>query len=160
MRTGRDSGAFRRWSRRETAHVAAERLFVRGAVGALAMTAVRRLTTRVGLVERTPPERVAHEGFPGLLAQVPPRHRGAAILAAHVAFGAVAGAVFRTLPNGVRARRWSGPAYGLAIWAAYEAGVAPLVLRVERRRNRPVAERVAIAADHALYGLVLASRRT
>ena len=140
--------------------MAAERLFVRGAVGALAMTAVRRLTTRVGLVERTPPERLAHEGFPRLLARVPPRHRGAAILAAHVAFGAVAGAVFGMFPSGVRARRWSGPAYGLAIWAAYEAGVAPVVLRVERRRNRPVAERVAIAADHALYGLILASRRT
>src|SRR5215212_7166282 len=98
MRTGGDSGEFRPGSRRETADMAAERLFVRGAVGALAMTAVRRLTTRVGFVERTPPERLAHEGFPGLLAHVPPPHRGAAILTAHVAFGAVAGAVFRTLP--------------------------------------------------------------
>jgi hypothetical protein len=140
--------------------VAAERFFVRGAVGALAMTAVRRITTRLGLVERTPPERLAHEGFPGLLAQVPPQHRGAAILAAHVAFGAVAGSVFGALPSGVRARRLSGPAYGLAIWAVYEAVVAPLVLRVERRRARPDAERVAIAADHALYGLVLTSRGT
>ena len=140
--------------------MAAERFSLLGAVGALAMTAVRRFTTRIGLVERTPPERLAHEGFPGLLARVPPRHRGTAILAAHVAFGAGAGSVFGTLPSGVRARRWSGPAYGLAIWAAYEAAVAPLVLRVERRRNRPVAERAAIAADHVLYGLVLTSRRT
>ena len=56
-----------------------------------------------------------------------------------------------------RARRSkTAGADGLALWALFEA-----VHRSRRgsRRERPVAERVALAADHVLYGLVLTSGR-
>jgi uncharacterized membrane protein YagU involved in acid resistance len=134
------------------------RSLARGAVGAMAMTGVRRVTTGVGLVEKPPPERIVHEGFPDLLAQVPSDYRDEVIEVAHWAYGAVAGAAFGVLPAGVRRHVWSGPVYGLAIWAAFEAGLAPVVLGLEESRRRPIRERLTIAADHVLYGLVLAAR--
>jgi hypothetical protein len=124
----------------------------------MAQTALRRVTTGVGLVGRPPPERIALEGVPTLLASVPVEHRAEAIELAHWAYGALAGAVYATLPARLRDRGWAGPAYGVAIWLVFEAALAPTLLGLERTRERPLSERLALAADHALYGAVVAKR--
>lgn len=129
----------------------------RGAVAAMAMSGVRELTVSLGLVERPPPEEIAEEAVPELLAAVPAAYREAAVELAHWGYGAATGAVFARLPGGLRRRVWSGPAYGLAVWALFEAGTAPL-LGLQPRSGRPLAERAAIALDHVLYGLVVAGR--
>ena len=131
---------------------------VRGAFAAMAMTGIRRVTTGLGLVEKPPPERIATDAFPHLLAQVPPDHRDEAIELAHWGYGAAAGAAFGALPTRVRRNLLAGPVYGLAIWLAFEAGVAPMLLGIGHTKHRPLRERFAIAADHVVYGLVLAAR--
>ena len=131
---------------------------VRGAVAAMAMTGVRRVTTGVGLVEQPPPERIAREGFPGILARVPRDHRDEAIELAHWAYGAVAGAAFGALPAGRRRGAWAGPLYGIGIWAAFEAVLAPLVFGPRFARGPRILERLAIAGDHVLYGLVVGAK--
>ena len=131
---------------------------LRGAVGAMAMTGMRRLTTGLGLVEQTPPEAVAEEGVPSLFRRVPPERRDEALELAHWAFGAVAGALFALLPRSLRRSRAAGPGYGLAIWALFEAAVAP-ALGLRRSQEPRRQERLAIAADHVLYGAVLAGDR-
>ena len=124
----------------------------------MAMTGMRVVTVGVGLVRRPPPEEIAAEGVPALFARLPPERRDAALELAHWAYGAAAAAAFAALPPGVRRPRWSGPAYGVAIWALFEAGIVPL-LGLQRATDRPLAERAAVAADHVLYGAVVGARR-
>jgi hypothetical protein len=129
-----------------------------GVVGAMAQTALRRVTTGLGLVRRPPPEQIALEGVPTLLARVPAEHRDEAIELAHWAYGAFAGAVYTTVPRALRQRGWGGPAYGVAVWLLFEAVLAPALLGLERTKERPHRERLALAADHTLYGAVVAKR--
>jgi hypothetical protein len=132
------------------------RTAIRGVVAAMAMTGLRRITTGLGLLKETPPEEVAERGLPSLFSQVPPRYREEAIELAHWTYGAAAGAAFAALPDGVRRRSWSGPAYGLGIWLAYEVAVAPLLgLRVA---ERTASERAMVALDHVLYGAVVGAQ--
>ena len=123
----------------------------------MAMTGMRQMTTGLGLVQRTPPERILREGVPSLLARVPVEHRDEAIELAHWGYGAAAGAAFGLLPQAIRRNVWAGPAYGLAIWALFEGAVAPL-LGLNRAPDRTATERACIAVDHLLYGLVVAAR--
>lgn len=132
------------------------RTAARGVAAAMAMSVVRSFTTRVGLVALTPPERFADEGVPHLLRRIPPDRRDEAIELSHWLFGGVAGAAYTLLPERLRDDGRVGVAYGLAIWAGYEAVVAPL-LAPRRTTPRPLRERVALAADHVLYGAVLAA---
>ena len=129
----------------------------RGIIAAMAMTGMRRVTTRLGLVREPPPEAVASQGVPALLALVPIENRGEAIELAHWGYGALGGGIFGSLPAVLRRHAWAGPAYGLAVWLLFEVLLAPL-LGIDRARDRKVAERLAIAADHVLYGLVVANR--
>ncbi|MDQ2960189.1 MAG: DUF1440 domain-containing protein [Candidatus Dormibacteraeota bacterium] len=126
-----------------------------GAVAAMAMSGMRTLTTELGLVGETPPEAMAKQGAGGLLKQVPRGARGAAIELSHWGFGALSGSVFGVLPGWLRRHRWAGPAYGLLIWLGFEVGLAPALGLSQAKATRPV-ERAAIAADHVLYGLILA----
>jgi hypothetical protein len=129
---------------------------LRGVVAAMAMTGLRAVTEGLGLLEEPPPDEIAKRGVPSLFAQVPPEYRAAAVQISHLAFGAAAGSAFALLPDGVRRRRVAGPAYGLAVWVAFETVLAPaLGLRVE---SRPARERLMLALDHALYGAVLGAR--
>jgi hypothetical protein len=131
--------------------------FLRGTIAAMAMSGMRRATTGFGLVRAVPPEDVFERGAPELLAEIPVERREAAIELAHWAFGAAAGAAFGLLPRRAREPKWTGPAYGLGIWALFEAVGAPL-LGLRRPRERPVSERAALAADHVLYGLIVSGR--
>jgi hypothetical protein len=123
----------------ETAHAAS-----RGAIAAMAMTGMRAFTVSLGLVEQAPPQQIAGERR-GL--------RRAAVELAHWGVGAAAGAGYGALPLPWRRRKWSGPLYGLLIWTGFEAA-APL-LGLPHAEGPRITERLATAADHALYGVVL-----
>ena len=133
----------------------------RGAVGAMAMTGMRVLTTELGLVEQTPPQAVGRQrarGARALLRRAPRKQRRGLIEAAHWAFGAGGGAAFGALPGAMRRRPWAGPAYGLVVWLGFELGIAPVLGLSQAKRMRLV-DRLALAADHLLYGLVLSEGR-
>jgi hypothetical protein len=66
----------------------------------------------------------------------------------------MAGAGYGALPERLRDQPWSGPAYGLAVWLGFAAGIAPVLGIHQSRRIRPQ-DRVALIADHLLYGFVL-----
>ena len=138
---------------REMLHGAA-----RGAVGAMAMTGVRVFTTELGLVEQTPPQAVARQRARALLRRAPRRQRRSLIEVAHWVFGAGGGAAFGALPGAVRRRPWAGPAYGLVVWLGFELGIAPVLGLSQAKRVRLV-DRLALAGDHLLYGLVLSGTR-
>ena len=128
---------------------------VRGVVAAMAMTGLRRMTKGLGLMRESPPERVARKGVPQLFARIPASRRDEAIELAHWAYGAVAGGVYGALAAGVRRRPWAGPAYGVAIWVAFEAAVAPVLFGPAEPRERPAGERLALVLDHLLFGAVV-----
>ena len=132
-----------------------------GAVGAMAMTGMRVMTTELGLVEQTPPQALSRQrarGVRALLRRAPRKQRRGLIEAAHWAFGAGGGAAFGALPREVRRRPWVGPLYGLVVWLGFELGIAPALGLSQARRVRLI-DRLALAADHLLYGLVLTATR-
>jgi hypothetical protein len=131
---------------------------VRGAIAAMAMTGMRAFTVDLGVVDQTPPEAILKQKASGLLRRVPRGRRVATIELAHWGYGAAGGSMFAMLPEEIRLRRWAGPAYGLAVWLGFEMAIAPALGLKQARRLR-VAERVALAADHLLYGLVLSELR-
>jgi hypothetical protein len=93
-----------------------------------------------------------------MLRRVPRGRRRAAIELAHWSYGAVGGAAYAVLPEGLRRQAWSGPAYGLLVWVGFELCLAPVLGLKQAKKQRPV-ERAALAADHLLYGLVLSEIR-
>ncbi len=132
------------------------RAFARGVIAAMAMSGLRKVTTGLRLVEQIPPERIALEGVPALVRLVPPERRDVVVEFAHWAYGGIGGAVFGLLPEPVRRRGWAGPLYGVAVWLGYETTLAPM-LALHRRNEPSPTERVALVADHVLYGAVVAS---
>ena len=123
----------------------------------MAMTGVRSLTTQLGIVRLTPPEELGRHGAGApLLQRVPPKRRGAALELAHWAYGGLGGAAFALAPHRASGSKTFGAAYGLALWALFEAVIAPVA---GADRERPLQERAALAADHILFGLVLTSGR-
>ena len=130
----------------------------RGAIAAMAMTGMRKVTTNLGLVGQTPPQAILRQRAAGLLRRVPRGRRQTGIELAHWGYGAAGGVAFALLPEELRRRAWAGPVYGLALWAGFELGIAPVLGLTQAKRARP-AERIALAADHLLYGLVLSEFR-
>ncbi len=104
------------------------------------------MTTALGLVGRPPPERIL------------PARQEETVELAHWLFGAAAGVTFGILVRPRIRSRWAGPAYGLVIWAAFEVAVAPL-LGPDRPQERSLAARLAVAADHVLYGTIVAGEQ-
>ena len=132
---------------------------IRGAIASMAMTGLREFTRHVGLLEEPPPETI-------LRTVLRPRWRGARrgprraqAEIAHWTYGAAAGVLFAALPPVVRRSAWSGPVYGLLVWAGFEGGVAPLLGLPQARRQR-VLDRIALATDHLLYGSLLSENAT
>ena len=131
---------------------------VRGAVAAMAMTGMRAFTQDMGFVEQTPPKALFKERAAGLRRRVPRTKRRAVVELAHWGYGGVGGVGFGVLPDDLRRQPWAGPAYGLALWAGFELGIAPALGLTQAGKLRLV-ERVALAADHVLYGFVLSETR-
>jgi hypothetical protein len=151
---GRDAGASSSLDAPELAHAG-----VRGAVAAMAMTGMRAFTKSLGIVDEAPPEAILGQRARGLIRRVPRKRRRAAVELAHWSYGAAGGVAFGALPDAVRRRAWSGPVYGLVVWAGFELGLAP-VLGLRQAQERRLAERAALAGDHLLYGLVLSETRS
>ncbi len=127
----------------------------------MAMTGMRVMTTELGLVEQTPPEALSTQrarGLRSLVRRAPRKQRRGLVEAAHWAFGAGGGAVFGALPRAIRRSPWAGPAYGLVVWLGFELGIAPALGLSQAKRVRLI-DRLALAADHVLYGLVLSATR-
>jgi hypothetical protein len=131
---------------------------LRGAIAAMAMTGMRAFTVDLGIVEETPPQAILKQKARGLIRQVPKKHRRAAIELAHWGYGAGGGALFALLPEELRRQPWAGPVYGLGVWLGFEVGLAP-VLGLTQAKKLRAAERLALAGDHLLYGLVLSEIR-
>jgi hypothetical protein len=131
---------------------------LRGSIAAMAMTGMRALTVDLGIVQEEPPQAIFKQKARGLIRRVPRNRRRAAIELAHWGYGAAGGAAFGLLPAPLRRAPWAGPAYGLLVWLAFEAGIAPALGLTQARKLR-LAERAALAADHLLYGLVLSEIR-
>ncbi len=132
------------------------RTTARGVIAAMAMTGLRRVTTTADLVKETPPEAIIGQRAPALLQQVPKERRPVLLELMHWGYGGVGGAMFGMLPESIRRHRWAGPAYGVLLWAGFEAGIAPLLGLEQAKERRPV-ERAMFLADHVLYGMIVAT---
>ena len=131
---------------------------LRGTVAAWAMTGMRSLTVNLGLVEEPPPRAIMRQKSRGIYRLAPKRARRVGQELFHCGYGAVGGAAFALLPEEARLRPWAGPLYGVAVWLTFELAVAPLLDLAQAKKTRPV-DRVALAADHLLYGFVLSETR-
>jgi hypothetical protein len=131
---------------------------MRGIVGAMAMSGLRNLMRDAGLMDEEPPRALVKRFRP--LSRVRPTGPSRVnVELVHWGVGAGGGVVFAALPEALRARPWVGPVYGIAIWLSFDAMIAP-ALGVRHAESRPVGQRIALAADHTLYGLVLAEPRS
>lgn len=131
---------------------------MRGAVGAMAMTGMRAFTISMGLLKESPPQAIVRQRAKALFRAAPRGRRRGSIELMHWGYGAAGGAAFALLPDRVRRRAWAGPVYGLVTWLGFEAVIAPALGLSQAKHRRPV-ERAVLAADHALYGLVLSDTR-
>jgi hypothetical protein len=124
----------------------------RGLVAAMAMTGMREASTRLGLLRRIPPEAIVEDADPGVVDDLPPGRRELAIELLHWGYGAAGGAAFAALPAGLRRHPAAGPAYGAVVWLLFEAVLDPaLGLRWDRLPR----ERLALLADHLVYGAIV-----
>jgi len=131
---------------------------MRGVIAAQAMTGMRALTISLGLVDEPPPRAILRQKSMGIFRFVPTRRRRTVQELMHWGYGAAGGAAFAALPDRVRRRAWFGPLYGLVVWLGFELAQAPLMDLKQAKNLRP-AERLALAADHLLYGFVLSETR-
>jgi len=136
----------------------------RGTLAAMTMTALRQVTTGLGLVDQTPPDAILKQRAFGVVVRTPrlafflATRQVALVELAHWFYGAVGGAAFTRLPLSMRRHKWVGFGYGLATWIGFELSVAPVLGLDQARRIRPI-ERLMFAVDHVLYGVVLAGDR-
>jgi hypothetical protein len=129
------------------------RACARGAIGAMAMSGLRQFTTAIGVVRKVPPESVLERTAPRIFRRMPPERRPAMVELTHWSYGAFGGLLFGLLPWAARRRPWAGPIYGVAFWAVFEAAIAP-ALGLPRAPGR-APERLALLADHVVYGIVV-----
>jgi hypothetical protein len=122
----------------------------------MAMTGARRMTTALGLVRETPPDAVLDRIGTGTHLHMTSRARTSASELAHWGYGAAGAVTFGSLPPALRGSRLAGPVFGLGVWLVFETVIAR-VFRLQRTGGRR--ERAALAADHILYGLLIARPR-
>lgn len=125
----------------------------------MAMTGLRVVTTRSGLLEQTPPDAIVEQAAPPAVRELPPHRRELVTELAHWAYGAAGGAAYAVVAARLRHRRWLGPVYGVVLWLTFEIVLAPL-LRLEYARDRRIAWRAMVILDHLLYGVMVAGRLT
>ena len=70
----------------------------RGAIASMAMSGLRRITTTLGWLERTPPEAIVADRAPELFHRVPVERRAVLVEAAHLGYGTLGGVAFGLLP--------------------------------------------------------------
>lgn len=128
---------------------------VRGVVASMAMSGLRQLTTALDLVDQVPPESVLRKTAPQVFNRVPVQRRPALVEVIHWSYGGFGGALFGLLPRPLRRRAASGPIYGILFWGVFQAVLVPaLGLHSSHAQAR---QRLALLADHVLYGAVVAA---
>lgn len=137
---------------------------MRGTVAAMAMSAVRQVTTSFDLVQQTPPDAILKQRALGMLVRSPKlayfvaRRQVGLVELAHWGYGAVGGAAFALLPRWLHEKRWVGAGYGVVTWLVFELSIAPVLGLRQARRIRAV-ERLTFLGDHILYGAILGADR-
>jgi hypothetical protein len=127
----------------------------RGVVAAMAMSGLRQLTTALDLVEQVPPESILRKTAPHVIFRVPVQRRPALVEAIHWSYGALGGGLFGLLPRRLRRHAATGPVYGVLFWGFFQAVLVPVLgLSAGHTETR---QRVALLADHVLYGAVVAA---
>lgn len=129
---------------------------VRGLIAAMAMSGLRRVSTTLRWLERPPPEAILQDRAPRLFYRVPVEQRPLLVEAAHLLYGTAGGVAFGMLPPRWRRSSWAGPAYGVLFWSLYQVVIVP-VLGINENPRVPGAHRLALLADHLLYGVVVAA---
>jgi uncharacterized membrane protein YagU involved in acid resistance len=124
----------------------------------MAMTGMRNVTAALGLLEEAPPRAILRKQSKGLIRMVPRKKRRGVIEVFHWGVGVQGGVGYALLPENVRRTRWSGPVYGLVMWAFFDAVAAP-AMGVDHAKDKPIGQRVALMADHLVYGLILSETR-
>ena len=122
------------------------------------MTGMRKVTKDLGIVEQTPPQAILRQRAAGLLRRVPRGRRKTGIELAHWGYGAAGGVGFALLPEGFAAAHGQDRPTGSRSGPVSSSGSRRLLGLTQAKRARP-AERIAFAADHLLYGLVLSEFR-
>jgi hypothetical protein len=133
------------------------RAAARGLVASMAMTGFRSFASGISPADATPPEAIVEHRAPEAVRRLPEHKRQATTELLHWAYGAAAGGAYGLLPRALRRQPATGPLYGLAIWLMFEVLLRP-ALRIPRTQSRPLAWRAVLAADHMLYGTVVAGR--
>lgn len=128
-----------------------------GVVAAMAMTGMRRVTTKLGLVEETPPETMMQEAA-GVLGTLSPNQKDVVAELAHWAFGGAGGALYGMLPSMLRRSKITGLLYGVLIWVGFEGLVAP-ALKVSNPQEADLKDKAALVTDHILYGMIVGGLR-
>lgn len=131
---------------------------LRGAIAAMAMTGLREFTRRIGVLEEPPPEAIMRQRLLNPFRRAKHGKARAGVELMHWSYGAAGGAVFAALPGEIRRRPYAGPAYGVAVWLGFELAIAPALGLSQAARPRPL-DRLALVADHLLYGFVLSETR-
>ncbi len=128
-----------------------------GAAGTVAMSAVMLVGQRQGRLGKQPPEQITEAGLDAADADADEPTEHALATAAHLGFGAGAGAAFELL--GLRKAPLPaevvGALYGLTVWAASYAGWIPAAgILPPPSRDRD--DRVAtMLTAHLVYGITL-----
>jgi hypothetical protein len=121
------------------------------------MSAVMLVARRTGVMRsRQPPEEIVERasrraGLPAGRDEIRP-----VAAAAHVAFGAAAGAVFALFARGPRIVRLAeGTAFGVGVWfVSYRGWLPELGLMPEGTRDEPARQATMLVA-HLVYGATL-----
>lgn len=123
----------------------------------MAMTGLRQMNARLGLMTKTPPEIIAEQ--PELeqhLSGLSGDHRRAAIIALHWTVGALGAVGYQLLPRLLQGRLVVSIAYGNLMWLGFDA---LLKSSLNVRGDLDPRDRIALVLDHTLYGLILAMER-
>ncbi len=137
---------------------AAGRGAVAGTLATVVMSALMLVAQRLGLMGEQPPERITAEALDRLGAERSESTQNALASGVHLAFGAVAGAVYGVAVTRMPARAprpVTGAAFGLGVWLISYAGWVP-ALRImppisDDRPGRPT----SMALAHVVFGGVL-----
>jgi hypothetical protein len=129
-----------------------------GCIATVAMSVPMLAARRLRLIDRQPPEEVT--GRLAAAGGVPMRGGSldAATAAAHMAFGAAAGALFAMArrPLGALGEgAWVGPAFGILVWALAYRLVLPRVGLVRGTEHAGWRRDVVMLVAHLVYGMVL-----
>ena len=122
----------------------------------MAMTGMRRVTTGLGLLERTADARPGRPLLSSLVRRLRPDARQEVIELRTGRTARPEGPSTRCSRRRGRRTRWAGP-LRLALWAFFETALVPL-LGLRHAKRRTVTSRSFVAADHVLYGIVVGSR--